>query len=435
MDHKADAVIIGAGIIGCAIAFELAKRGWKTINVDKLEAAGAGSTINSCCNIRAYYSTLDGVAMAYESFFSWRDWPRYLEIRDERGLAEFRNTGSVLLKNQGLDWRRVIQNFTAVGVDFEDWDLAEMKRRMPMCDFGEFWPPTRPEDERFWAKPAAELPGGVYTPGSGYVNDAQLATHNLQRAVEAKGGRFLFRAEVVEIRRLEGAAAGVTLRDGTRLEAPVVVNAAGPHSFLINRLAGVEEELKVRTRPLRHEVHHVPAPPGVAFERDGFHTNDADNGIYFRPDAGNHILVGSVDPACDPKDWVSDPDDFNRQVTQAQWQAQVYRLARRVRGLPIPNQPRGIADLYDVSDDWIPIYDKSDLKGFFMAIGTSGNQFKNAPAAGAMMAQMIEAVQQGHDQDARPLRFKLPYTGRSIDTGFYSRRRTINPESSFSVIG
>ena len=41
-----------------------------------------------------------------------------------------------------------------------------------------------------------------------------------------------------------------------------------------------------------------------------------------------------------------------------------------------PNQHAGLVDLYDVSDDWIPIYDKSDLKGYYQAIGTSGNQFK-----------------------------------------------------------
>jgi sarcosine oxidase subunit beta len=61
--------------------------------------------------------------------------------------------------------------------------------------------------------------------------------------------------------------------------------------------------------------------------------------------------------------------------TQEQWKLQVYRLAKRFPGLPIPNQPQGIVDLYDVSDDWLPIYDQSSLDGFYMAIGTSGNQF------------------------------------------------------------
>jgi len=61
MKQKYDAIIIGAGIIGCCIAFELCKKGYKTINVDFQSTAGAGSTANSCGNVRFHYSTLDGV--------------------------------------------------------------------------------------------------------------------------------------------------------------------------------------------------------------------------------------------------------------------------------------------------------------------------------------------------------------------------------------
>ena len=111
----------------------------------------------------------------------------------------------------------------------------------------------------------------------------------------------MFRAEVGEIRRANGRVSGVTLTDGREIDAPIVVNVAGPHSFVINRMAGVEEGMKVKTRPLRHEVHHVPAPPGFDFEHDGFHTSDGDTGIYFRPESGNNILIGSEDPDCDPQ--------------------------------------------------------------------------------------------------------------------------------------
>jgi sarcosine oxidase, subunit beta len=96
---------------------------------------------------------------------------------------------------------------------------------------------------------------------------------------------------------------------------------------------------------------------------------------------------------------------------------------------------RGVVDLYDVTDDWIPIYDKSDLKGFYMAVGTSGNQFKNAPIAGAMMAELIIACDQGRDHDRDPLPFRLARAGRMISIGFFSRNRPINRESSFSVLG
>ncbi len=96
---------------------------------------------------------------------------------------------------------------------------------------------------------------------------------------------------------------------------------------------------------------------------------------------------------------------------------------------------KGIVDLYDASDDWIPIYDKSALRGFYMACGTSGNQFKNAPIAGKLMAALVEYGEAGNDHDAEPMRMTLPYTGHEIDVGFYSRKREINPESSFSVLG
>jgi sarcosine oxidase subunit beta len=88
-----------------------------------------------------------------------------------------------------------------------------------------------------------------------------------------------------------------------------------------------------------------------------------------------------------------------------------------------------------VSDDWIPIYDKSDLTGFYMAIGTSGNQFKNAGVAGHLIAELIEACQSGLDHDHNSLQVSGRYTGLTINTGAFSRLREINRDSSFSVRG
>ena len=70
-----------------------------------------------------------------------------------------------------------------------------------------------------------------------------------------------------------------------------------------------------------------------------------------------------------------------------------------------------------------------------MAVGTSGNQFKNAPVVGHMMAELIDAVEHGHDHDEQPVVVKARYTGAMLDAGFYSRLREINPDSSFSVNG
>ena len=437
MNKKADAIIIGAGVIGSSVAFELAKRGYKTLNIDKLPTSGYGSTSNSCAIVRAHYSTWDGVAMAYEGFFYWDDWANYLGVEDERGMIKYMKTGSIMFKLQGEDHsKKSLKYFEEIGVEHEIWDLEKLKERMPIYSHDQFDGTTRPdEDDHFFDKTGKVIEGAIFTPGSGYVSDPQLSSHNLQVAAEANGGEFLFNNEIKEIRQENGKVLGVTIKTGEQIDAPIVVNVAGPHSFVINRMAGVEEEMNIKTKALRHEVHHVPSPEGFDFEKDGFHTSDGDNYIYFRPETGNTILIGSEDPLCDPKEWIEDPDNYNNQVTESQWRAQVYRCARRIPDLKIPSRTSGVVDLYDVSDDWIPIYDKSALRGFYMAIGSSGNQFKNAPVAGHCMAELFDACEKGHDHDANPLKVKTVYTGLELNMGFYSRNREINPNSSFSVNG
>ena len=111
------------------------------------------------------------------------------------------------------------------------------------------------------------------------------------------------------------------------------------------------------------------------------------------------------------------------------------RYAQRAPGIGIPNTASVVVDCYDVTEDWIPIYDKSSLPGFYMAYGTSGNQYNNAATAGKMMASLVGYCEAGNDHDTNPLSFRLPYIGRDTDISFYSRKREINPNSSFSVLG
>ena len=404
-----DVVVIGAGVIGAAIAYELCQRGYRTLNVDRLPAAGYGPTSSSCAIVRAHYSSPQAVALAHDGFDYWEEWRDYLDCEDESGYARYVQSGTLLLKNSRNHEKQVLEHYRVLGVEHEELDLDQVAERWPMLDLHSYWPPQLPDDPDFSRKRETMLDGAIYTPRSGYVSDPQLASHNLQRAAEAKGGRFMFNTEVTAINCANGGIKGVVLRDGERIATPIVVNVAGPHSARINRMANAEEGMNIKTRALRHEVHHVPAPAGVDFERNGCHISDGDSGIYFRPEVGNHILVGSEDPDCDAKMWVDDPDDYDRGVTEAQWEAQVYRLARRLPGLKIPNRRRGVVDLYDVSDDWIPIYDKSDVDGFYMAVG--------------------------HDHDAEPVHVVCRYTGRPVDIGYYSRRREVHGNSSFSVNG
>ena len=66
MSQQPDAIIIGTGVIGTAVAFEMAKNGWKTLSFDRNAQIGHGSTAGSCAIIRMHYSTFDGTAFAWE---------------------------------------------------------------------------------------------------------------------------------------------------------------------------------------------------------------------------------------------------------------------------------------------------------------------------------------------------------------------------------
>jgi glycine/D-amino acid oxidase-like deaminating enzyme len=94
-----------------------------------------------------------------------------------------------------------------------------------------------------------------------------------------------------------------------------------------------------------------------------------------------------------------------------------------------------VAGVYDVAQDWTPIYDRTELDGFYVAMGTSGNQFKNAPLVGRFLATLIEKVEAGHDHDNDPLTYVGEHTGNTINLGAFSRKRVVNEHSTGTVMG
>lgn len=435
MAQTADAIIIGAGVIGTATAFELAKTGYKTLSIDRNREAGHGSTSGSCAIIRVHYSTLDGTAFAWEGYHYWRDWADYLEASDERGLAKFLETGCMVMKTpENNQLEKHTANCDALSIPYDHWGPSEIKQHFPLYELSRYFPPKRPVDEGFGEPSEGELKGAIHFPTAGYINDPALASHNLMRAAQGKGAGFLLGETVAEILREGGRVKGVKLASGEEIHAPIVVNVAGPASRQINEMADVTGDMTISTRALRQEVTHVPAPEGYYAKEGGMVVSDSDIAVYSRPEQGGNLLIGSEDPPCDPKEWTDDDMQYEREFTE-QWRIQALRQAQRVPDLGIPSRMKGVVDLYDVTDDWIPIYDRSSLDGFYMACGSSGNQFKNAPIAGKLMAGLIEYCEAGNDQDTQPYKLRMPYIERDCDSAFYSRKRTINKESSFSVLG
>lgn len=432
-----DAVIVGGGVMGSAIAFELSKSGWRTLNVDQGAAAGLGSTSASCGIIRTMYSLLDSVKLAHEGYHLWTRWADHIGGVDEIGPAPFTEVPTVIPKCKSSNnfLKNGLPPHATLGIPYEEIDNAELQSRFPWMDVNSYGPPVPMSSPRF-GEPTGLLDGAVVTGATGYVSDTVLATHNLQRAAEAQGGAFRFRVAVTSILKSQGRVSGVQLSDGCTISAPVVVNACGPWSAEFNRLAfagdAPADDSRVRTRPMRVEVAYPPAPPALT-EHNGCWMGDFDTGVYIRPATGGRICIGSVEPECDSQHDLKSTAEFEDYLSE-HWERQVYRAAQRIPTLPLPNTAQGVSHMYDKSDDFVPIYDKTALPGLYTAIGTSGNQFKNCGVVGQLMAHLIEACENGHDHDSNPVQFKLAITEEVLNMRTFSRLRQ-QEETSQGVLG
>ena len=202
--------------------------------------------------------------------------------------------------------------------------------------------------------------------------DPTLAALNLQRAAEATGkAEFKFRTEVTAVLREgkngAGKVRGIRFADGTEAHAPVVINVAGPHSSHITEMAFAadpkENDMRITTRAMRQEVAYVEAPVdakrGENGELEDFPFSACgDSGVYFHPEVGGKLVIGSLEPDCDAytHEFPVDPEAVypgnDMSSLTDQWTSHVYRAALRMPSLPIPNSTntKGITACYDVTE-------------------------------------------------------------------------------------
>ena len=449
LNRAYDAAIIGCGVIGASTALALSRLGYHVCVIDKNKSPGEGTTAYSSGICRMSYSTLDSVRFSWEGYQYWKNWEDFIAEKDPRGYPKLRQCGAAFLRSPNstsfLD--KSVRCMIETGVHVEEWDLTTAQERLGKIgwDLQHSYTPRRIDDPEFGVPTGAKISGAVYSSSMGYVSDPQLATQNMCFAAERKGTTFYFQQKVVGIKKSNGRVLGLRLCDGSFIESKIIINAGGPYSNMINKLAfpesctnGEVNDMKIGTRPMRQEVAFTNAPPGIDLDKDGIFTADLDVGAYWRPEVGNKLLIGGIEPACDPHDWFDgNIEDVPTNLTE-NWTNYIHRAALRIPNLPIPTarNTQGIVSLYDVTPDWTPIYDKSALTGYYMAIGTSGNQFKNAGAAGELMATLINYCENGNDHDKKPLQLETKYSNRGqyINTCSFSRLRPLN-DTSGSVLG
>ncbi len=368
----ADAVIVGGGVTGCSLAFELAGLGLRRIIVLERRFIGSGGTGRSVGIIRQLYPTPETTRMVLRSLAVFE---RFGEA--VAGQSGFIRSGALIGVNAAMrpSLEKALALQRSLGVQAEILEPSELGRVEPTID-------------------ASALGAVLYEPGSGY-GDPTAVTAGYAEAARKRGVIIEQGQEVIAIRQSGGRATGVTTASGDQIDAPIVVNAAGLWSPALARLADVELPIIIG----RHPVFVLERDPG--FGRAHMVYLDLAGGSYVRPETGGLTLTGSLTD--DETQHPMDPELLGSEPGFDEAEIALERTSRALPKLAEARYARGWAGAFDITPDWMPILDESPLRGFFIAAGMSGHGFKLAPAVGEMMAALVT----GSTPPVNPAPFRL----------------------------
>ncbi len=374
MIETADIVIIGAGIVGCSIAYHLAVQGSVKIVVVEKDLICSGATGKSAGGIRQQFATDLNVRLSLESL------QMFHRMRDELGIdPEFRQVGYLFMATtpKELDlFRRQAEFQQQYGIPVRIISTDEIRRILPYVQLD-------------------DIIGAAYCPTDGYAAPYEV-TMGYASAARRLGVKAHEQRAVTRILREGGQVVGVETPLGP-IHAPIVVNAAGAEGGLVGEMAGV----KVPVQPYRRQIFVTGPVP--EFSQEPPLTIDYHRNWYFRGEMGGCLFSG-------PKDEESTFD------TNVDWEHLAESVANAVARVPILEQAeikRGWAGSYDLSPDNNAILGAApELPGFYLATGHSGHGFMHGPATGKLIAELILTGKTSIDISA--LSFDRFRTGKTV---------------------
>jgi sarcosine oxidase, subunit beta len=386
----ADVVVVGGGIIGSSIAYQLARHGIKdVVLLDKGLGPAEGSTGASSSICRCRYSNPEVVRLAFHGQETYGNWSEFLQSPDPRsGLNRIG-----VLWMMGEDTEKVdndVAKLVGEGVAAESVapdGVQDMFPSLSSC--------TVPLDMTGEVEHVCSSEGAFLFESEGGYAEPVGANQDLLDAARVAGVDVRFRSKVVDVVKSNGSVGGVKLADGAEISAGLVINAAGPWCNQLNEIAGVD--LRWHLTPTRIQTVYRDWPAELGPLPVG---SDFSTGSYFRPESGGQqVLIGSV-LAEDEEEIVDDPDDYKRSPDAEFTQMKLAAFHHRIPALEPRGQISGIAGLYTINrEDVHPVVGPTEVDGFWVVNGFSGHGFKLAPAIGSMVAQAISGETMELDTD------------------------------------
>ncbi len=360
-----DVIIIGAGSIGVPAAMALGEKGVRTLVIDRNASPGQGENKHAIGGIRATHSSPGKILTALRSLEIFSHWEA--ETGESIEWLQGGYLFPVYRENEEAILKSILPIQKEYGLNI-DYVNAERVREVLPGIAGE------------------GLLGGTFSPEDGSASPL-LAIHAFYRRALDFGIAFHFRETVEEIMTEQGKITGIRTGKG-RYYAPVVVDAAGPHSASLCRMTGID----LPVYPDSHEAA-ITEPVKNFFEcmvvdlRPG---PGSKNFYFYQNRLGQVVFCITPDPP------LPGTDTKETSVFLPQVSARMVTLLPRLKNLRVRRMWRG---LYPMTPDGSPLvgWDRK-LEGFLHATGMCGQGFMLGPGIGELVSRMITRETTPDDQ-------------------------------------
>jgi sarcosine oxidase subunit beta len=356
-----DVVIIGGGIIGCSVAFELAKNGRKDVLVIEQEYLTSGATGRCGAGIRQQWGSYLNARLAVESTHIFENMEEYTGYDGSVGLNQ---GGYLLVAYTDKEWAQFQKNLElqhSLGINSFAVDLDGIKDIVPHIN----------TDGMYGACCGAK---------DGHA-DPVHCTDAYAKGAERYGVTVATYTKVIGLVTENGRIKAVETDKGM-VEATTVINCTGGHAAQMASLVG--EDLPIK--PERHQilitepVAHIMDPMVMSFHRH----------FYVQQTPHGSVIMGFGD--------ITEPVSYN---IRSSWQYLEENAHIVTQTLPAFRELRVVrqwAGLYDMSPDRYPIISEAKgAEGFWTIAGFSGHGFMIAPRVAVLVANHLTGKEDSID--------------------------------------
>jgi sarcosine oxidase, subunit beta len=354
MQNSADIVVIGGGCIGASVAYHLARRGAKTLLLERDEFLGQESTSKSAGGIRAQFSTEINTRLSLFSIDAFERWGKEIGTP----LQYWQWGYCFLLTSESLvaSFKKSFAMWKRLGMKPDWWEPPEVARRLPYVNMD-------------------GVLGATFHARDGFGDPSDI-TNGYAVAARKHGAAIETGVAVTGVKLDENGRNVVAVKTGKGdVKCGNVVLCTGAWTRKVAAMIGID----VPIEPIKRQIIVTDKFDEI---KDPFPmTVDLSTTLYFHRESGG-VLIGMSDHTQTASfDQTFDEDFGEKMLVTAMERAPVLANA---------SPKHKWAGLYEVTPDHHPVIDKlGHIKGAYVCAGFSGHGLMHSPAAGALTAELV----------------------------------------------